>query len=719
MPNAEHHITTPDQSLEQAAWRVARAGRARLLIDGASYFGVLREVLKRARRRIVIVGWDIDSRTPLAADPSQVDDGLPLELGPFLTELARRTPDIEIRLLLWDYSMLYALEREPLPRLQLDWASPPQITLCMDGTLPVGASHHQKLVVVDDAVAFCGGLDLTIRRWDTSDHTPGDPSRVDPHGQPYPPFHDLQMMVDGEAAAALAEVARDRWAAAAEVDLPPVSTGSDPWPRDLEPDLREVDVAIARTRPRFNGTAEIREGEAALRAAIAGAERFIYIENQYLTADAVGEALIARMTERPALEVLAVVPDDHNGWLEKNAMQAGRVRLMARIRKAGLGGRFRLVSPAVGAGGRMTPVRVHAKVLAVDDRSLRVGSSNMNNRSMGVDTECDVILLARDGERRRGIARLRDSLIAEHLGAQVEEIGAALAEAESCLAALERFAGGDRRLVPVTDDPALGDALPEPVATLADPDRPWPEVISVERLGDTRPVRRWVRRWPVAAAILAVAALALLWRYSPLAEWTRLDLLVEPMRAVAASPWAPVATLGVFLAGGLVLFPITVLIAVTAMVFGPWEGVLYSLVGSVAGAIMGYGIGRLAGRRLPPVWKARQGRLGRLTRVFASNGVIGIASLRMLPLAPFTLINLAAGAARVRFLDFSVGSALGLGPGIVAFNLMGVQFGQVLARGRPEDIGVLAGLLVAWLLASMALQRLINRRMGTNRERAG
>src|SRR3546814_16915045 len=110
-----------------------------------------------------MVGWDIDSRAPLATDPADIGDDLPLELGPFLAELTRRRPEIEIRLLLWDYSLLYALEREPLPRLHFGWTAPPQLVLCMDGHIPVGAAHHEKMVIVDDAVAFCGGLDVTIQ----------------------------------------------------------------------------------------------------------------------------------------------------------------------------------------------------------------------------------------------------------------------------------------------------------------------------------------------------------------------------------------------------------------------------------------------------------------------------------------------------------------------------------------------------------------------------
>src|SRR3546814_14781470 len=98
-----------------------------------------------------------------------------------------------------------------MPALTLHGTTPPQIELCLDKMLPVGASHHQKVVVADDAVAFCGGLDLTIKRWDTPEHLPQHPLRRDPAGQDYQPFHDVQMMVDGEAAAALGDLARRRW----------------------------------------------------------------------------------------------------------------------------------------------------------------------------------------------------------------------------------------------------------------------------------------------------------------------------------------------------------------------------------------------------------------------------------------------------------------------------------------------------------------------------
>ena len=82
---------------------------------------------------------------------------------------------------------------------------------CLDGHHPVGASQHQKIVVVDDTVAFVGGFDLSKWRWDTPAHRPRDNRRIDPDGKPYPPFHDIQMAVDGPVARTLGRLARKRW----------------------------------------------------------------------------------------------------------------------------------------------------------------------------------------------------------------------------------------------------------------------------------------------------------------------------------------------------------------------------------------------------------------------------------------------------------------------------------------------------------------------------
>src|ERR1700716_1503827 len=203
-------MSSPILQPGRTVWRIERADRAAILIDGAAFFATVREAILKAQHSIFIVGWDIDSRTELRGDGPPAD-GYPTGLAAFLADLVEARPGLRVHLLLWDYSLLYAHEREALPRLSLQWQMPPQVTFCLDSTVPFGSSQHQKLIVVDDAVAFSGGLDLTIRRWDTGRQALDEARRVDPTGEPYRPFHDIQMMVDGAAAHALESLARQRW----------------------------------------------------------------------------------------------------------------------------------------------------------------------------------------------------------------------------------------------------------------------------------------------------------------------------------------------------------------------------------------------------------------------------------------------------------------------------------------------------------------------------
>src|SRR5262245_18602242 len=263
-------------------WRIERASRAAVLIDAAAFFDAVRGACLKAERSVLVVGWDIDSRTQLVGDSGTAADGYASGFADFLTELVATRPDLRVDLLLWDYSLLYAGEREPLPRLSLGWRTPDRITLCIDNSVPFGSSQHQKLVVVDDAVAFSGGLDLTIRRWDTTAHSAENRHRVDPHGRPYRPFHDVQMMVDDDAARALALLARERWCRA-HGGPPEVEPHGDPWPEIVRPDFTDVEIGIARTQPRFDHEEPVYEAETLFADSIDRAEREIYIENQFLS----------------------------------------------------------------------------------------------------------------------------------------------------------------------------------------------------------------------------------------------------------------------------------------------------------------------------------------------------------------------------------------------------------------------------------------------------
>ena len=162
-------------------WRIAPANRAAFLIDGASYFTAFRSAVERARHSILSVGWDFHSRVQLLHDP-EAEDRL-VYLGDVLNALVSDRKTLHAHILCWDFAMIYGLERELLPLFKFDWKTHRQLHFRLDGKHPVRASHHQKIVVVDDAVAFVGGIDLTKCRWDTQEHLANDPRRVDHNGR--------------------------------------------------------------------------------------------------------------------------------------------------------------------------------------------------------------------------------------------------------------------------------------------------------------------------------------------------------------------------------------------------------------------------------------------------------------------------------------------------------------------------------------------------------
>src|ERR1700741_1197420 len=151
---APGHILRPGRH----AWRVAKADRAAILIDAAAYYGTLRRAMLQARHSIYIIGWDVDSRTPLVGPSGETEEDLPRELGPFLIELVTRRPEVKVNILLWDYSLFFTSERQAMPAFVLRWRTPPQIDLCLDDAIPLGSSHHQKIAVLEEGLAVSGGL---------------------------------------------------------------------------------------------------------------------------------------------------------------------------------------------------------------------------------------------------------------------------------------------------------------------------------------------------------------------------------------------------------------------------------------------------------------------------------------------------------------------------------------------------------------------------------
>jgi len=355
-------------------------------------------------------------------------------------------------------------------------------------------------------------------------------------------------------------------------------------------------------------------------------------------------------------------------------------------------------------------INVHSKVLVIDDILVRIGSSNLSNRSMGFDTECDLAMGDGEERSRSAIASLRNRLLAEHLGCHEEDVKKNLEEKGSLKETVEALRGGTRTLeeLPDAEEDWMTDILSE--TDIVDPEQP----VSMERLLDILDVdeapekegaKADKRKKAVggAAVLLLALALAAAWRWTPLAEWLDRETLIATATALRESLWAIPAVLAVFTIGSVVMFPITVLIFVTAVTFGPVTAFFLSLAGSLIGGIASFGLGYQLGR--DTIRKFAGKKVNALSRRLSHHGWLAVALVRLVPIAPFTIVNMVAGASHISLRDFILGTLGGMGPGILAIVLVESSLEHALQRPTPANLAISALLIAVAVLIFWGTRR--------------
>lgn len=380
------------------------------LVDGERFFSALSAAMAGALAYIYVAGWCLTPHIPLARG----DDGSLLE-SRLLTLLNERSTQVPVRILLWSGAFaLLQPTRGTMRTVQqtIQSRATGDLQCQLDHRSHFSHCHHQKAIVVDGRIAFVGGMDLTSYqgdRWDLQSH----PLRSGPN------WHDVQLQIEGEAAADVEQNFRQRWAAV---------TGDKALPH-REPVLDSAwqsPVQIVRTVPR--GVYPFaRKGEFGIRytylEALRKAKRFIYLENQYIWSPEVMDVLteaINRRQPEPVRIVLVLPARAHSGKWDND-------RHIEKLRQADQGrgtvSVYSLYASGPSAGRypfRYRATYVHAKVGIIDDEWLTVGSANLNNRGLATDTEMNAAVA--DPELARS---LRLDLWAEHLGLPREQVAAA------------------------------------------------------------------------------------------------------------------------------------------------------------------------------------------------------------------------------------------------------------------------------------------------------
>lgn len=673
------------------------ASHARLLVDCANYYRALHQALMKAKRSIFVLGWDIDSRIRLVR--GEECDPETCRMFDLVQHLATHNPELQIYLNRWDYSLIMANDRELLGSWRWRYHALPNVHYCLDNTTPTGACHHQKIIVIDDEVAFCGGMDIALNRWDRREHFPSDHRRIDPGPidtqlHQFEPYHDTQMVVAGPIVQHLSDIARMRWERVSghppvTPQTPPAESGALPaaWPEDFPPQFNGVEVAIALTLPKWEDTPETMQVERMYIDMIRSAEHFIYCENQFLAHEGVAQALNRQLREKPALRVLLISSYNPQGVMEKKALWGGRVRFRDIVESGGVADRVAMGFVTSQTNVAKT-IRIHSKLMVVDDRYLRVGSSNINNRSMLMDTECDLILAGHDEASRKEICHQRNDLIREHTGRELEDIQHIIDSGQSPQVFFEQVPHSRQHLCPINDDCYRKEKFVDLAIRLADPVKPLlPATIymALSRIQFTK----------LFIVIACFAALALAWKYTPLADYIVPERIVPMLEQVREHPFALPLGIALYALATILFVPHMLLTGVTVLAFAPLQALTIVMLGSLISSSIGFWIGGKLGLNS---MRTLLGNAAETISGYAKRGgVLGITVLRMLPIAPYMVVNFALGMLEVPFFTFIAGTFLAALPGAVIASYLGHSALEVWQNPSGENIGLLAGGVAAWL----------------------
>ncbi|PIQ78837.1 hypothetical protein COV81_04080 [Candidatus Peregrinibacteria bacterium CG11_big_fil_rev_8_21_14_0_20_41_10] len=653
-------------------WKTVDADRGAVLVDAEIYFANFVKAVKQAKKAIYVLGWDFDTRIKLIRGKNKS-----LSMAKLLRDAVKKNPELQIYILAWDFYSIFAWEREMLTKIKVGWLNLQNIHFYLDNDHPIAASHHQKVVVIDDQVAFSGGLDLCELRWDTHAHKVGDPLRITANRKKYEPHHDVQIMLEGEPARQLGNLARTRWKRFKRRDLIVPVVPKDNRFDDLDWQFGQTKVAIARTEPEYRGRHEVREVERLYIDMINEAKDYIYIENQYLSAKAVQKALISSLEKEQGPEVVVVLPGKSVGIFVVQAMDVLRdemiIHLYAADKYKRLGMYFAL------ADDEKTNIIIHSKVMIVDDCLLRIGSSNKASRSMALDTECDILV---DGRDRQTMAEYINWYyrwsIAHLLGVDVSVVPT---KDMNAFIRGKQF-GKHLREFKVGEVAAYYFSLDE--AEFLDLERP----LSIDKYIDKFAIELVKMRNDV-------------WRMGWLIGGIMIGGIIFGFGG--AYLISPIAIILIFALAGVLMVPLNFLVLASATIFGSMDAYLYLILGALISSIATYVIGFVLGRKV--VSKLLSSTFRKVAYLLEQGGLFSVLVTRIVPVAPFAFVNLVAGAFKINVKTFLAGTLFGILPGTAVLYLF--QSSLMVALRNPSfgNISWFASTVVLLVLAIFFLKR--------------
>lgn len=407
---------------------IKNVDRLAMLIDGEEYYKAFFNTVPKAKRTVDILGWEVDSRINIG----HINEEYPSDLRQYFNRVVTQNRNLHINVLSWRSPMYLLFGRENFAATKWRFETDRNIIYRQVGHPHMYGTHHEKMVIIDGSCAFLGGMDISRKRWDTRDHKLENPLRKDEFGKHYHPIHDVQLVFAGEMVQELKTYLQEKGNFKGDHESENI------WPAIEAQEINSIPVALSRT----NSTKRHREIEKLYLDAIHAAKDFIYIENQYFSCETIVNALCWKLMEENGPDIIIVLPFSYRGSFEKAIYTNERNKALKRLQRADRFNRLGFFYPDNERKDQSRFIVVHSKFMIVDNEFLTLGSANLNNRSLHVDSELNLSLEAHNNpEVKNFIEENLYRLLEEHLDTPQKELREKFEETKSLRKTIWAFQG--------------------------------------------------------------------------------------------------------------------------------------------------------------------------------------------------------------------------------------------------------------------------------------
>ena len=643
-----------------------------LIICADSYFKSVRQSFERASKSILICGWSLN------LDILMDDDGTTLE------DVLFSVPDhVQVKILIWDYPIFYMGDRDPFLALNIALANRDNISFKRFDFHPLMSSMHSKMVVVDDKELFVGGIDLDLERRDGEYNKASDPLRADKNKSGFKPFRDYALHFQSTDVKSFSEFFEQLWHSQQDQKSDILASK----------ELTHGNVFFSRTIPKFKDNPQERSSFKLHKWLIKNAKKYIYIENQYLTSEKIVELLVDVLKKDEGPEVVIVVSYGKMPLIEKVSMGALLTDYVQILVKNDPHNRLKIYTLFTGDKEEREYVKIHSKCMLVDDKYLKIGSSNINNRSMDFDYELDALVTGTK------IIEYKERIFNTLLG-----YGEDIEIKESVIETFENAKKRFNKIVEVKDVLKEKSVLVEYKDYLPLDKK---EMTFFERAGQTFITKKSFVKMHMKLVIgLAMLVLAVTGAFLVRPEEVKgvvntimSSLDVESSLILMAIFFISYTILGTF------FFPLNAYIFLCGAYFSMAQAFGLAIAGALSVASLAYWVGAFFGKDIHAESKIE--KVNQLKRLLKNNSLLTLVFLRIVPIAPYPLVNMICGKFRVGFNKYILGTFIGVVPGSAALIFMEKQLIDLVQKPNISNVLILIVIGVVFLLAI----RFVKRRM--------